>query len=53
MSQSHMDPQDNLCYEFILAVGKNMQMLWQLRELQKNFTYYSKSHIPVTIDQYD
>lgn len=53
MSQSHMDPQDKLCYAFILAVGKNMQMLRQLRERQKNLAFYSKSHLPVTIDQYD
>ena len=53
MSQSHVDLQDNFCYAFILAVGENMQMLWQLWELQKKLTFYSKSHIPVTIDQYD
>ena len=54
MSQSYMDQQgNNEIYELKLAARKIIEMVKDVRELQKNLNYYAKSHNSVIIEQYD
>jgi phosphate:Na+ symporter len=54
MSQSYMDQQgNNEIYELKLAARKIIEMVKDVRELQKNLNFYAKSRNSVIIDQYD
>ena len=54
MSQSYMDQQgNNEIYELKLAARKIIEMVKDVRELQKNLNFYAKSRNSLIIDQYD
>ena len=54
MSQSHMDQQGNHeIYELKLAARKIIEMVKDVRELQKNLNFYSRSHNSLIIEQYN
>jgi len=54
MSQSYMDQQGNReIYELKLAARKIIEMVKDVRELQKNLNFYAKSHNSVIIGQYN
>jgi phosphate:Na+ symporter len=54
MSQSYMDQQGNHeIYELKLAARKIIEMVKDVRELQKNLNLYSRSRNPALIDNYN
>jgi len=54
MSQSHMDQQGNHeIYELKQAARKIIEMVKDVRELQKNLNFYSRSHNSLIIEQYN
>ena len=54
MSKSHMDQQSNdEIYELKQAARKIIEMVKDVRELQKNLNFYSKSHNSLIIEQYN
>jgi len=54
MSQSYMDQKgNNEIYELKQAARKIIEMVKDVRELQKNLNFYSKSHNSVIIEQYN
>jgi len=54
MSQSHMDQQgNNEIYELKQAARKIIEMVKDVRELQKNLNYYSRSRNSLIIGQYN
>ncbi len=54
MSQTYMDQKgNNEIYELKQAARKIIEMVKDVRELQKNLNFYSKSHNPVIIQQYN
>jgi phosphate:Na+ symporter len=54
MSQTYMDQQgNNEIFELKQAARKIIEMVKDVRELQKNLNFYSKSHNSVIIEQYD
>jgi len=54
MSQSNMDPQgNNEIFELKQAARKIIEMVKDVRELQKNLNFYSKGHNSLIIGQYN
>ena len=54
MSQAYMDQQgNNEIFELKQAARKIIEMVKDVRELQKNLNFYSKSHNAVIIQQYN
>jgi len=54
MSQSYMDQQgNNEIFELKQAARKIIEMVKDVRELQKNLNFYSRSHNSYIIEQYD
>jgi len=54
MSQTYMDQQgNNEIFELKQAARKIIEMVKDVRELQKNLNFYSKSHNSFIIEQYD
>jgi phosphate:Na+ symporter len=54
MSQNHMNQQgNNEIYELKQAARKIIEMVKDVRELQKNLNFYSKSHNYLIIEQYN
>lgn len=54
ISQTHMDEAGNKqMYELKLTARRIIEMVKDVRELQKNLNYYGKSNNPVMVDQYD
>jgi phosphate:Na+ symporter len=54
MSQTYMDQQgNNEIFELKQAARKIIEMVKDVRELQKNLNFYSKSHNYFIIEQYD
>ena len=54
MSQGYMDQQgNNEIFELKQAARKIIEMVKDVRELQKNLNFYSKSHNSFIIEQYD
>jgi phosphate:Na+ symporter len=54
MSQTYMDQQgNNEIFELKQAARKIIEMVKDVRELQKNLNFYSKSHNAVIIQQYN
>jgi phosphate:Na+ symporter len=54
MSQTYMDQQgNNEIFELKQAARKIVEMVKDVRELQKNLNYYSKNHNFVIIEQYN
>ncbi|RKZ70279.1 MAG: Na/Pi cotransporter family protein [Gammaproteobacteria bacterium] len=54
MTQSNMDQEDNnKIYELKLTARDIIEMVKDVRELQKNLNYYSKSHNTVIINEYN
>jgi phosphate:Na+ symporter len=54
MSQSYMDQQgNNEIFELKQAARKIIEMVKDVRELQKNLNFYSRSHNSAIIEEYD
>ena len=54
ISQTHMDQAgNNLIYELKLTARHIIEMVKDVRELQKNLNYYAKSHNSVIVGQYN
>ena len=54
MTQSNMDQEDNnKIYELKLTARDIIEMVKDVRELQKNLNFYSKSHNTVIINEYN
>lgn len=54
ISQSHMDQEgNNEIYELKLTARRIIEMVKDVRELQKNLNYYSKSHNTVIFEKYN
>lgn len=54
ISQAHMDEVgNNQIYELKLTARHIIEMVKDVRELQKNLNYYAKSHNTVIVDQYN
>lgn len=54
MTQSNMDQEDNnKIYELKLTARDIIEMVKDVRELQKNLNYYSKSNNTVILDEYN
>jgi phosphate:Na+ symporter len=54
ISQTHMDEAgNNQIYELKLTARYIIEMVKDVRELQKNLNYYAKSHNTVIVDQYN
>ena len=54
ISQTHMDESGNKqMYELKLTARRIIEMVKDVRELQKNLNYYGKSNNPVMVDQYN